>query len=114
MERLELDTRGIPTGRRTAFPPFAGALDDLVFDDGFASPEPPRIAVSGETRRVEVKLGPGFSFAQVFAPRSPEVVALEPMTAPANALVSGDGLRLVEPGSRFTASYRIGVTQVGG
>ena len=59
--------------------------------------------------RIEVELGPGFPFAQVYAPASPAVVALEPMTAPTNALGSGDGLRLVEPGASFTASFRIGV-----
>ena len=36
MRRLELDSRGIPTGEDTAFEGFDGPLGDAVFDDGFA------------------------------------------------------------------------------
>jgi hypothetical protein len=32
------------------------------------------------------------------------------MTAPANALRSGEGLRLIAPGERFTASFSIAVS----
>lgn len=109
MERLESDAHGIPTGVRTPFAPCSGPLDDRVFDDGFASPVPPRLELSGGGRRIAVELGPGYPFAQVFAPTSPAVVALEPMTAPANALASGDALRLVEPGASFAASFRIAI-----
>lgn len=109
MERLELDARSIPTGARTPFPACSGPLDDRVYDDGFAGPVPPRLELSGGGRRIAVELGPGYPFAQVFAPPSPAVVALEPMTAPTNALASGDGLRLVEPGASFTATFRIAV-----
>jgi len=34
------------------------------------------------------------------------------MTAPANALVSGRGLRVVEPGGRLHAGFRIGVVEI--
>ena len=34
-------------------------------------------------------------------------VALEPMTAPANALNSGEGLRWLEPGGTFSAEWGI-------
>ena len=107
MERLEEDSRGIPTGARTPVASSAAPLAERVLDDGFASPSPPRLELSAAGRRIAVELGQGYSFAQVFAPESPRVVALEPMTAPANALSSGDGLRLVEPGDRFVATFRI-------
>ena len=110
VERLETDAHGIPTGARTPFAACSGTLDDRVLDDGFASPAPPRLEVSGGGRRVAVELGPGYEFTQVFAPASPAVVALEPMTAPTNALASGEGLRLVEPGARFAASFRIAIS----
>jgi aldose 1-epimerase len=109
MERLELDARGIPTGARATFAPSSAPLGVRTFDDGFASPSPPRLELSGGGRRIAVELGPGYSFTQVFAPASPAVVALEPMTAPTNALASGDGLRFVEPGASFVASFRIAV-----
>jgi aldose 1-epimerase len=63
----------------------------------------------GGGRRIEVSFLEGYRYAQVFAPPEPAVVALEPMTAPTNALVSGDGLTLVPPGGRFTASFRVAV-----
>lgn len=109
MGRLASDARGIPTGVTTPFAPWSGSLDDRVLDDGFASPLPPRLELSGGGRRIAVELGAGYPFAQVFAPASPAVVALEPMTAPANALASGDALRLVEPGASFAASFRIAI-----
>ena len=31
------------------------------------------------------------------------------MTAPTNALISGDGLRVLAPGERFEASFSVGV-----
>ena len=59
--------------------------------------------------------GVGFEWAQVFTtdryPARDLAVAIEPMTAPANALVSGDGLRFAAPGEPFSASFRLTVTE---
>jgi aldose 1-epimerase len=49
----------------------------------------------------------GYRYAQVFAPKDKDYIALEPMTAPANALTGGRGLRFVPPGERFRAVFRI-------
>jgi aldose 1-epimerase len=49
----------------------------------------------------------GYGYAQVFAPKDKDYIALEPMTAPASALTSGRGLRFVSPGERFQAMFRI-------
>jgi aldose 1-epimerase len=46
-------------------------------------------AVEGGGRRIEVAFEHGFPVAQVFAPAARDVVCFEPMTAPANALVTG-------------------------
>jgi aldose 1-epimerase len=46
-------------------------------------------ALEGGGRRIEVAFERGFPVAQVFAPRASDVVCFEPMTAPANALVTG-------------------------
>ncbi|MCG2620624.1 aldose 1-epimerase family protein [Arthrobacter sp. I2-34] len=52
-----------------------------------------------------------FPYVHVFVtdnfPGRPVAVALEPMTAPANALNSGDGLRWLEPGASLSGSWGI-------
>jgi galactose mutarotase-like enzyme len=45
----------------------------------------------------------------VYAPAGQPFVCLEPMTAPTNALVTGDH-RVVAPGGAFTARYAIRLT----
>jgi aldose 1-epimerase len=44
-----------------------------------------------------------------FHPCGKDYLALEPMTAPTNALATGRGLHLVEPEGRFQAVFRVGV-----
>jgi len=108
LRRLELDPRGIPTGEETAFGGFDAALGERDFDDGFAVlDEPARFSVAGGGLRITVELLTGYPYAQVFAPKDQDYVALEPMTAPTSALTSGRGLRLVEAGGEFRAAFRI-------
>jgi aldose 1-epimerase len=47
--------------------------------------------------------------AQVYAPEGSALIAFEPMTAPVDALSSGKGLRLVDPGQSFSAEFTIAV-----
>jgi aldose 1-epimerase len=96
MTRLGLDDRGLPSGERTAVaardaPLGAEALDDHFTDLGGE----PAFTLSGGGRALTVRLLEGFTHLQVFAPAAEDVVALEPMTAPTDALRSGDGLRCV-------------------
>jgi aldose 1-epimerase len=108
--RLVTDTRGIPTGRGRIEPPDRHTLGDRGFDDGFdAIAAGARFGVAGGGRRIIVTLESGYPVAQVFSPPGARFVCFEPMTAPTNALCSGDGLRRVAPGQRFTAVFRIAV-----
>jgi aldose 1-epimerase len=109
MERLVLDRRRIPTGARQPFPALDRVLGDWDCDAGFAVGPDAAFALSGAGRRICLQLGPGYRYAQVFAPRARDFIALEPMTAPANALVSGDGLATALPGVPFRAAFRIRV-----
>jgi aldose 1-epimerase len=110
MRRLLLDGNGIPTGTEAPFPAVAAPLDDRVYDDGFALlSTSASFSLDGGGRRVTVELLSGFGFAQVFAPKGKQFVALEPMTAPANALVSGSGLSVVEPGREWRSAFLIRV-----
>jgi galactose mutarotase-like enzyme len=108
MRKLVLDSRGIPIGDEQPFAGFNGQLGENSFDDGFTLTEERRsFSVAGATRKISVDLLEGYPYTQVFAPKDKDYIALEPMTAPASALTSGRGLRLVGPGERFRAVFRI-------
>jgi aldose 1-epimerase len=110
MRALELDASQIPVGpgRELAVERFE--LGDRVLDDGFDSvAEPARFSVEGGGRRIEVTFARGYRCAQVFAPAAGQYICFEPMTAPANALRSGEGLRLLAPGETFAASFTVAV-----
>jgi aldose 1-epimerase len=108
---LLLDDRGIPTGRRVEAPAEAGAIGARTFDDLFELRGRRTLAVEASGRRISVLFDAGYPYAQVFAPPGARFVCLEPMTAPTNALVSGDCDR-VPPGEIFASRFRIRPEQV--
>src|SRR5262249_55797814 len=108
MRRLTLDDRGIPTGAEASFDGLDAELGELAFDDGFAlMAKQASFSVTGAGRQITVDFLEGYTHAQVYAPKDNDYIALEPMTAPASALTSGRGLRLVKSGERFRAAFRI-------
>ena len=114
LEHLELDELGLPTGGARPAAAWRGLLGDRVFDDAYAGVRPgATFCVAGGGRRIAVRFEQGFPVAQVFAPQDDDVVCFEPMTAPANALITGDGLTAVEPDRRFTAIFSITVGRDG-
>jgi aldose 1-epimerase len=113
-ERLPLDERMLPSGRREAVQIAPGPLGTRTFDDAFlAPPAGAAFALAGGGRRLELRMDDGYPFAQIYAPADTDAVAIEPMTAPTNALLSGDGLRLLPAGESFTATFRISVGAAG-
>jgi aldose 1-epimerase len=109
-EHLVLDDRMIPTGIAEPFERRRFQLGDESWDDAFAGLRHPAVfAVSAGARRIELELREGYSFAQLYAPAGESFVCFEPMTAPANALISRDALPVVEPGGAFAAAFAITV-----
>jgi aldose 1-epimerase len=109
--RVVLDDRGLPTGAVEDVEPYIGRIGERTWDDGFDRLVPGEpFAVAGAGRRIDVHFDEGFAFAQVFAPPGQELICFEPMTAPTNALVTGEGLRTVPPGDRATARFSVRVT----
>jgi aldose 1-epimerase len=49
--------------------------------------------------------------AQVYAPENSDFICFEPMAAPVDALISGDGLNWVAPGDEFTAIFTISIEE---
>ncbi|HUA73462.1 MAG TPA: aldose 1-epimerase [Solirubrobacteraceae bacterium] len=106
--RLLLDERMIPTGASEPFENRRFALADSAWDDAFAGlTAPQEFELTAGAMQIRLRLADGWSNAQLYAPAGERFVCFEPMTAPANALRSGDGLRHVAPGETFTASFAI-------
>ena len=108
-ERLVLDELMLPTGDREPVEIEAGPLGERTFDDGYVATADP-LRVGGAGREIAVALESGYPYTQVYAPLDDDVVALEPMTAPTNALVSGSDLPLVSPGDRYEAVFSVTVS----
>lgn len=107
---LALDARGIPTGTEAPEAEEEASIDGRTFDDLYSLGDDARLAVrSPAGRSIELRAGAGYPFAQVWVPAGEEFLALEPMTAPTDALGSGDA-PLVEPGGEFTARFELGFT----
>ena len=131
---LPTDDRGIPSGRSAAVegtpydfcqPRTIGttrldhALTGLARDrDGRAWAH--LAANSGSGTRVGLWVGQGYGWLQVFTgdPLEPErrrkAVAIEPMTCPPNAFVTGEDLLILEPGEAVTHTWGIQVLNGGG
>lgn len=110
MRQLLADERNIPTGQTRDVPALDGPLADRTYDDGFALlAAEASFSLAAGGRRLRVRFGDGYTHAQIFAPPQFGFIAIEPMTAPVNALVTRDGLRIIDPGESFAAQFRIDV-----
>jgi galactose mutarotase-like enzyme len=108
-EQLRLDAQMLPTGERVDAEVFAGRLGARTFDDAYAAPrDAAPFVLAGAGRRIELTFLEGYPYAQVFAPQDDDVIAFEPMTAPANALVDGGPeLALLAAGAEYRARFAI-------
>ncbi|MGR0158484.1 aldose 1-epimerase family protein [Paenarthrobacter nitroguajacolicus] len=83
------------------------ALTDLTFDGGTAR----HTLTAPDGRSVSLEQDESCRYVHVFVtdtfPGRSKAVAIEPMTGPANAFNSGDGLRWLSPGEAFTMRWGI-------
>jgi aldose 1-epimerase len=108
MRRLSLDEHGIPDGKEALAPALAEPLGTTSYDNGFSLDRDQAIfSISGGGHSIAIEFQSGFRYAQIFAPADKQFIAIEPMTAATNALSSGQGLRVIEPGEQFVASFRV-------
>jgi aldose 1-epimerase len=107
-ERLLLDDQMIPTGERSSAPDGHLALGESSWDDGFIVGKlPARYVAETTDTGIALELVDGFPFSQIYAPPGKNFICFEPMTAPTNALRSGDGLTVLAPGEEHRAEFRI-------
>ena len=95
-------------------------VGELELDDGYADVQRTdgravHTLAAADGRTVALWGDESFGYVQVFTSRKlathPDgsvALAVEPMTAPANALNTGRGLRWLEPGESWTAAWGIG------
>ncbi|MDQ1740918.1 MAG: aldose 1-epimerase [Pseudonocardiales bacterium] len=113
---LDTDERQIPIGSH----PVEGTPFDLRtsrpigsrrLDHGFADLTGSAAVLRTEQRAVEVSWDAAYRYLQVFTPPfitpGRNAVAIEPMSCPANAFNSGEGLIRLEPGQEWTGSWGI-------
>ena len=95
--------------------PIADAALDVTFCD-LAQPESSRATArlaEEDTGAVELSVDRTFPYLHVFtgdaldAPRRRTAVSIEPMTCPPDALRTGKDLVVLEPGQRWTGSWRV-------
>lgn len=95
------------SGRRVGDLDVDVALTDLAFDGGVAR----HTLTAPDGRSVSIWQDDACQYVHVFVstkfPGRSRAVAVEPMTGPANAFNSGDGLRWLPPGESFTMSWGI-------
>jgi len=107
-DRLEHDERQLPTGATIGEGPEAEPIGRRRFDDGYRLGRDRVLGLEAAGRRLTLQLDRHYPYAQVWVPKGHGFVALEPMTAPTNALVTGEH-PTVEPGGSFSAGFIIRV-----
>jgi galactose mutarotase-like enzyme len=110
-----IDERMLPTGETVAIAAgeLDGALGERTFDTSYPvlHGDQPEFVMADERRRLSLKHLAGYPVTQVYAPEASKFICYEPMTAPVDALISGDGLRWAKPGEDFEAVFSISVEQ---
>jgi len=110
MRHLPVDNWGIPTGAQEEWTGLTEPLKTSKYDDGFDKVADGSVfALAGGDRRLEVKFEKGYQAAQLFAPHNDDVVGIEPMAAPTDALRRGN-YRFAVAGKPETARFSIKVT----
>jgi galactose mutarotase-like enzyme len=110
MRHLPVDNWGIPTGAQDEWAGRTEPLGASVYDDGFDKVAAgSTFTLSGGDRRLDVTFEKGYPAAQIFAPSSDDVVCVEPMAAPTDALRRGN-YRFAIAGKPETARFSIKVT----
>ena len=109
MRQLDLNNQGIPTGQDAAFAQNDFALGSAHLDAGFRVLESqPEFSLSDGERRITVHFLENFPYAQLYAPKDKDFIAIEPMTAPTAALNRGN-FQTIQPGSAFRTRFQIRV-----
>ena len=103
-----LDERALPTGETRKLPAENEPIFMRACDDHFALSRDRRFELVGGGRRLTLAFDRAYPYAQVFVPSDKSYVCIEPMTAPIDALRSGE-YELVGPDEEYRARFTIEV-----
>jgi galactose mutarotase-like enzyme len=104
--QLVLDELSVPTGERVPLEPRSFVLGGTSLDNGYDELDQPAVfRAASDHAGLEVEFGAGYGYAQAYTPPAVDAICFEPMTAPANALRSGDGLSVLPPGGTYEAQF---------
>lgn len=119
-EMFEADDRSIPTGRAAVSGQhdlrYGRRIGDIAFDTAFTglasvNGRYEHVLSAPDGRRVTLWADESFAYAHVYVstiyPGVSKAVAIEPMTAPADAFNSGEGLRWLDPAASYSARWGI-------
>ncbi|MDQ6727045.1 MAG: aldose 1-epimerase family protein [Actinomycetota bacterium] len=119
--RLETDDQGIPVGSTAV----TGTSDDfraprrlgeIVLDTAYTDLDGAEVSLTDPVtgRRVTLRMDGSHRWLMLFTgdtlgpDRRRRGLAVEPMTCPPDAFVSGEGLRILDPGRSWTTSWAVG------
>ena len=104
---VALDDRGLPTGETEVAAAEHTPIGRRTFDDLYHLGRDRRLGFTADDGGgIEVRVGAGYDYAQVWVPPGRPFAALEPMTAPTDALGRGTA-PLVAPGDAYTARFEL-------
>lgn len=109
LRRVPLDERLLPSGAPEARAGRHGPLGRQTFDDLYRLGPDRRFEVTDRRRRMVLRIGRGYGYAQIYRPANGGFICIEPMVAAGNALVDGTA-PMVAPGTTLRASWALGVS----
>lgn len=108
-DRLTATADGLPDGGLLAQPAEEAPLGTRTFDDGHHTGDGAVWTLAHPRRTLRMRMAGGFPVTQLFAPEDVDVVSIEPMTAPTDALRTGRGLAWARCGEPFVATFALDV-----
>lgn len=110
MRHLPVDEKGLPTGAHEDWDALTEPLGTTEYDDGFDHvPAGAVFSIAGGDRRIDVTFERGYAAGQLFAPAGDDLIGIEPMAAPTDALRRG-GYRVAVAGTPETSRFSITVS----
>ena len=112
----EVDGNLVPTGiQRQNFAFAEGAKVDMALDEGFSfGPDLPIVLAQLTDSEAETTVtmwqmagSTGMRYLQIYTPPTRDRIAIEPMSCPANAMQTGEGLRTLAPGQAAAFSFGV-------